>query len=173
MAVCTISQLSAFGCSKTLPGKKLVGTFKVARSEDTEFPIGTVVFDDNTGKLACHLSGDFQPCWLSGRVALTEWNFMLNRLPNGQICSMYLEVVQVELDEESMETPETNSDRTLLEQFLPTFPAPATISTPHRSTNLIGKVHITRRDNSFQQNAKRGSARNKNELARRGWVRET
>ncbi|CAG8458459.1 15734_t:CDS:2 [Acaulospora morrowiae] len=139
MAVCTISRLLAFGCSKTLPERKLVGTFEVVKSEDSEFPISTIIFNDTTGKLACHFD-NFQPCWLSKRIAVTKWNFILNRLPNGRISSMYLEVMEVEMDDESFMNVKTGSDQALLERFLPR--SPATISRQHEDTHLIGKVHI-------------------------------
>ncbi|RHZ90244.1 hypothetical protein Glove_2g13 [Diversispora epigaea] len=93
----TVSQLlflDSFTCSKIFFGKKLIGNFEIIKSDDI-FPIGTIIFNDTTGRLACHFL-EFQPRWISGTVLLTKWNYLLNKTTGNQISSKYLEVQEVQ-----------------------------------------------------------------------------
>ncbi|CAG8480858.1 7676_t:CDS:1 [Diversispora eburnea] len=122
----TVSQLlflDSFTCSKIFSGKKLIGTFEIIKSDDI-FPIGTIIFNDTTGRLACHFL-EFQPRWISGTVLLTKWNYLLNKTTGNRISSNYLEVQEVQ----EVQELRTNSS---LEYF------------PPQTSNkyLIGKVLI-------------------------------
>ncbi|PKK61132.1 hypothetical protein RhiirC2_856443 [Rhizophagus irregularis] len=61
----------------------LLGTLQLITEDSSIYPKGTILFEDETGKVPCLLIG-YKKEWLTGTIALLSWSFLINKQPSGK-----------------------------------------------------------------------------------------
>ncbi|RIA97696.1 CST, telomere maintenance, complex subunit CTC1-domain-containing protein [Glomus cerebriforme] len=66
----------------------LLGTLQLITKDNTKYPKGTILFEDETGKVPCLLIG-YEKDWFIGTIALLSWSFLINKQQTGkEVCHL-------------------------------------------------------------------------------------
>ncbi|CAG8634802.1 3072_t:CDS:2 [Funneliformis mosseae] len=61
----------------------LLGNLQLVIRDNSVYPKGTILFEDETGKVPCLLIG-YEKEWFTRTISLLSWSFLINKQPNGK-----------------------------------------------------------------------------------------
>src|SRR4051812_8150719 len=66
----------------------LLGTLQLVTKDNSIYPKGTILFEDETGEMPCLLFG-YEKEWFTRVIVLLSWSFLINKQPNGKgVCHL-------------------------------------------------------------------------------------
>ncbi|GBB94992.1 hypothetical protein RclHR1_02460012 [Rhizophagus clarus] len=66
----------------------LLGTLRLITKDSSIYPKGTILFEDETGKVPCLLVG-YKKEWFTGTIVLLSWSFLINKQSSGkEVCHL-------------------------------------------------------------------------------------
>src|SRR6266511_3817058 len=66
----------------------LLGTLQLVTKDNSIYPRGTILFEDETGRVPCLLVC-YEKEWFTRTIALLSWSFLINKQPNGkEVCHL-------------------------------------------------------------------------------------